>query len=206
MYCKSIIQHEFNTFLQIRCLKSSDVRSTQRQTCGCKDDQNMNSSLYLVQCNVLQKHHSTRVQHFSPNTLIKISRCSLNPEANLRLQRWSQYELFFVSDSKHCIVKASFNKTKTLFISKLKLNLRKKPVNYYTWSVALYSTETWSLWKADHKYPESSEMQWRRKEGRNISVGPVIREMKYDKESRRRGISYEQWKHGLVSHCVREGC
>jgi len=115
MYCKSIIQHEFNTFLQIRCLISRDVSSTQRQTCGCKDDHNMNSSLYLVQCNVLQKHHSTRVQHFSPNTLFKISWCSLNPETNLRLQRWSQYELFFVSGSMQCIAKASFNTSSTLF-------------------------------------------------------------------------------------------
>jgi hypothetical protein len=30
-------KHEFNTFLQMRCLKFRDVHLTQRQTCGCKD-------------------------------------------------------------------------------------------------------------------------------------------------------------------------
>jgi len=63
----------------------------------------------------------------------------------------------------HCIAKASFNTTKALFISKLNLNLRKKLVNCYIWSVASYSTETWTLRKADHKYLESFEMQCRRR-------------------------------------------
>ena len=56
--------------------------------------------------------------------------------------------------------KAAFNKKKkdTLFISKLDLNLRKKLVKCYIWSMALYGAETWTLRAADQKYLESFEM------------------------------------------------
>jgi hypothetical protein len=50
-----------------------------------------------------------------------------------------------------------------LVTSKLDLNLRKKLVKCYIWSVALYGAETWTLRKADQKYLESFEMWcWRR--------------------------------------------
>ena len=63
------------------------------------------------------------------------------------------------------MVKASFNKKKTLFTSKLELNLRKKLVKCYIWSMALYGAETWTLRAADRKYLESFEMWcWRRME------------------------------------------
>ena len=39
------------------------------------------------------------------------------------------------------MTKAAFNKKKTLFTSKLDLNLRKKLVNCYIWSMALYGVE-----------------------------------------------------------------
>jgi hypothetical protein len=54
--------------------------------------------------------------------------------------------------------------TRRLFTSKLDLvSLRKKLVKCYTWSIALYGAETWTLWKVDQKYPESFEMwYWRR--------------------------------------------
>jgi hypothetical protein len=49
------------------------------------------------------------------------------------------------------------------FTSKLDLNLRKKLVNSYIWSIALYDAETWTLRKVDQKYLEISEMWcWRR--------------------------------------------
>ena len=41
--------------------------------------------------------------------------------------------------------KAAFNKKKTLFTSKLDLNLRKKLVTCYIWSMALYVAENWTL-------------------------------------------------------------
>ena len=60
------------------------------------------------------------------------------------------------------MAKAAFNK-KTLFTSTLDLNLRKKLVKCYMWSMALYGAETWTLRAADQKYLESSEMWcWRR--------------------------------------------
>jgi hypothetical protein len=45
------------------------------------------------------------------------------------------------------MTKATFNKKKTLFISKLDLELRKKLVKCYLWSIALYGAETWTLRK-----------------------------------------------------------
>ena len=47
------------------------------------------------------------------------------------------------------IAKATCNRKKTLFSSKLDLNLRKKLVKWYIWSIALYGAETWTLWKVD---------------------------------------------------------
>ena len=52
----------------------------------------------------------------------------------------------------------AFNKKKTLFTSKVDLNLRKKLVKCYVWSMALYGAETWTLRAADQKYLESFEM------------------------------------------------
>ena len=63
------------------------------------------------------------------------------------------------------MAKAVFNKKKTLFTSKLGLNLRKKLVKCYIWNMALYGAETWTLRAADKKYLESFEMWcWRRME------------------------------------------
>jgi len=63
------------------------------------------------------------------------------------------------------MAKAAFSKKKTLFTSKLDLNLRKKLIKCYIWSMALHGAETWTLRAADHKYLESFEMWcWRRME------------------------------------------
>jgi hypothetical protein len=62
------------------------------------------------------------------------------------------------------MAKAAFN-MKTLFTSKLDLELRKKLVKCYIWSTALYGAETWTFRKLDQKYPERFEMWcWRRME------------------------------------------
>jgi hypothetical protein len=61
------------------------------------------------------------------------------------------------------MAKAAFNREKTLFTSKLHLELRKKLVKCYIWSTALYGAETWTVRKLDQKYLESFEMWcWRR--------------------------------------------
>jgi len=45
------------------------------------------------------------------------------------------------------------------------LELRKKLVKCYIWSIALYGAETWTLRAVDQKHPESFEMWcWRRME------------------------------------------
>ena len=68
--------------------------------------------------------------------------------------------------SRIAMAKAAFNKKKTLFTSKLGLNLRKKLVKCYIWSMALYGAETcWTLRAADQKYLQSFETWcWRRME------------------------------------------
>jgi hypothetical protein len=66
--------------------------------------------------------------------------------------------------SRIAMAKAAFNK-KNLFTIKLELNLRKKLVKCYIWSIALYGAETWTFRKVDQKYLESFEMWcWRRME------------------------------------------
>ena len=43
------------------------------------------------------------------------------------------------------MAKAAFNKKKTHFNSKFHLNVRKKLVKCYVWSMALYGVETWTF-------------------------------------------------------------
>jgi len=63
------------------------------------------------------------------------------------------------------MAKAALNKKRTLFTSTLDLELRKKLVKCYIWSIALYGAETWTLWAVDQKQVESFEMWcWRRME------------------------------------------
>jgi hypothetical protein len=82
--------------------------------------------------------------------------------------------------------KAAFNK-RVLFTSKIELELRKKLVICYIWSIALYGAETWKLRAVDQKYLESFEMWcWRRME----KISWTSKMKKYCLESRRRGIFY----------------
>jgi hypothetical protein len=63
------------------------------------------------------------------------------------------------------VAKAEFNRKKTVFTSKLDLELRKKFVKCNIWSIALCGAGAWTLWKLDQKYLESFEMWcWRRME------------------------------------------
>ena len=49
------------------------------------------------------------------------------------------------------MAKAAFSKKKTLFTSKLDLNLRKKLIKCYIWGMALYGAENWTLQATDQK-------------------------------------------------------
>ena len=70
------------------------------------------------------------------------------------------------------MAKAAFNKKRALFTSTLDLELRKKLVECYIGSIALYGAETWTLRAVDQKHLESFEMWcWRRTEK---YVGPIM--------------------------------
>jgi len=63
------------------------------------------------------------------------------------------------------MAKAAFNKKRALFTSTMDLELRKKLVKCYIWSIALYAAETWTLRAVDQKHLESFEMwRWRKME------------------------------------------
>ena len=63
------------------------------------------------------------------------------------------------------MAKAAFIKMRTLFTGTMDLELRKKLVKCYIWSIALYGAETWTLATVDQKHLESFEMWcWRRME------------------------------------------
>jgi len=84
------------------------------------------------------------------------------------------------------MAKAAFNKKRALFPSTLDLELRKKLVKCYVWSIALYGAETWMLWAEDQKHLASFEMWcWRRMEKiswtehvRNEKVLPRVKEQR----------------------------
>jgi hypothetical protein len=63
------------------------------------------------------------------------------------------------------MAKSAFNKKRILFTSTLHLELRKKLVKCYVWSIALYGVETWTLRAEDQKHLESIEMWWKRSVG-----------------------------------------
>jgi len=72
---------------------------------------------------------------------------------------------FLNNRSRNAMTKAAFNKKRALLTSTLDLELRKKLVKCYIWSIALYGAETWTLRAADQKHLENFEMQcWRRME------------------------------------------
>jgi hypothetical protein len=57
---------------------------------------------------------------------------------------------------------AAFNKKRVLFTSKMDLELKKKLVKCYIWSMPLYCAETWTF-RAVHKHLGSFEIWcWRR--------------------------------------------
>jgi len=88
------------------------------------------------------------------------------------------------------MAKAAFRK-KPFFTSKLDLNLRKKLVQCYMWSIALYGAETWTFQKVNQKYMERFEMwYWRRME--KISWTDHVRNEEVLQEARRTGTFYKQ--------------
>jgi hypothetical protein len=110
------------------------------------------------------------------------------------------------------MAKATFNKKRTLFTSILDLELRKKLVKCYVWSIALYGAETWTLRAVDQKHLESFEMWcWRRME--KISWTDYVRnEDVLLRVKEQRNIIHEickrkaNWIGHILSRILRRNC
>jgi hypothetical protein len=109
--------------------------------------------------------------------------------------------------SRTAMAKAAFNKKKTLFTSKLDLNLRKKLVKCYIWSIALYGAEMWTLRKVDQKYLESFEMWYLRR--MEISWTDRVRNeevLHRVKEERNILHTIKKRKANWIGHILRRNC
>jgi hypothetical protein len=109
--------------------------------------------------------------------------------------------------SRIAMAKAAFNK-KNLFTSKLDLNLSKKLVKCYIWSIALCGAETWTLGKVDRKCLESFDMWcWRRLE--KISWTDRVRNeevLHRVKEERNIVLTIKRRKANWIDHILRRNC
>ena len=100
------------------------------------------------------------------------------------------------------------SKSNVLFTSTLDLELRKKLVKCYIWSIALYGAETWTLWAVDQKHLERFEMWcWRRMEKiswtDHVRNGEVLLRVK-----EQRNILHEirKWRANWIGHIFRRNC
>jgi hypothetical protein len=109
--------------------------------------------------------------------------------------------------SRIAMAKAVFNRKRTLFTRKMDLELRKKLVKCYIWSirVALHGAETWTLRAVNHKHLESFEIWcWRRME--KISWTDYVRnEEVLLRVKEQKNILHEisKWKTNWIGHMLR---
>jgi hypothetical protein len=105
------------------------------------------------------------------------------------------------------MAKGIFNNKKVLFTSKMDLELRKKLVKCYIWSIALYGAETWTLRAVDQKHLESFEMWcWRRM--RISWIDHVRNEEVLRRVKEQRNILHEinKRKTNWIGHILRRNC
>ena len=106
------------------------------------------------------------------------------------------------------MAKAAFSKKRALFTSTLDLELRKKLVKCYIWSIALYGAKTWTLRAVDQKHLESFEICcWKRME--KISWTDHVRnEEVLLRVKERRNILREisKRKANWIGHILRRNC
>ena len=104
------------------------------------------------------------------------------------------------------MAKATFNKKRTLFTSTLEL--KKKLVKCYIWSIALDGAESWTLRAVDQKHLESFEMWcWRRME--KISWTDDVRNEEVllrVKEQRNILREIRKRKANWIGHILRRNC
>jgi hypothetical protein len=106
------------------------------------------------------------------------------------------------------MAKAAFNKKRALFTSTLDLELRKKLVKCYVWSVALYGAASLTLRAVDQRHLENFEMWcWRRME--KISWTDHVRneeELLRVKEQRNILHEIRKRKANWIGHILRRNC
>jgi len=107
--------------------------------------------------------------------------------------------------SRIALVQAAFNKEKALFTSKLNLDLKKKLIQCYIWSIALYGAESGTLQKVDQKYLKSFEMWCLRRMERIIWPNHVRNEEVLHRVKKERNILYtlERRKANWMDHICR---
>jgi len=105
-------------------------------------------------------------------------------------------------------MKAAFNKKRALLAGTLHLELRKKLVKCYIWSIALYGAETGTLPAVDQKQLESFEMWcWRRME--KVSWTDCVRNeevLLIFKEQRNILHEISKRKANSIGHILRRNC
>jgi hypothetical protein len=101
--------------------------------------------------------------------------------------------------------KAAFNK-KTLFASRLDLNLRKKLVKCFIWSIALFGAESWTLRKVDWKYLESFEMWCWEGMGKISWTDNVRNEVLQRVKAERNTLQTIRRKANWNNHILRRNC
>ena len=110
--------------------------------------------------------------------------------------------------SRIVMAKAAFNKKRALFTNTLDLELRKKPVKCYIWSIALYGAETGTIRAVDRKQLGSFELWcWRRME--KISWADHVRnEEVLPRVNEQRNILHEinERKANWIGHFLRRNC
>jgi len=106
------------------------------------------------------------------------------------------------------MAKAAFNKKRILFTSTLGLELSKKILKCYVWSIALYGAETWTFRAVDQKHLEIFKMWcWRRME--KISWTDHVRnEEVLLRAKEQRNIVHEirKRKAKWIGHILRTNC
>jgi hypothetical protein len=90
----------------------------------------------------------------------------------------------------------------------LDLELRKKLVKCYVWSIALYGAKTWTLWAVDQKQLESFEIWLRRRMEKIIWTDHVRNEEVLVRVKEQRNILHEirKRKANWIVHILRRNC
>jgi hypothetical protein len=108
------------------------------------------------------------------------------------------------------MAKAEFNKKRALFTNTLDLEMRKKQMKCYIWSIALYGAETWTLRAVDQKHLESFGIWcWRRIEKiswtDNVRNEEVLLRVK-EKRNSLHEIVVSKRKPNWIGHILRRNC